>query len=147
MLPSKRDKYLRKTYGITLAEYDAMLAAQGGGCAICGKPATGRPLHVDHDHKVAKMKLVTFKDDGKWFVYPAELVNVTAAVFWAPLRSQAIKKARLYLLRRSVRGLLCWADNSGLRKYLDNVERLFNAAAYLAQYKQKLQKEHNVQVN
>jgi hypothetical protein len=44
---------LMRRYGITLAQYDAMLAAQGGHCAIC--PATapggrGEAFHVDHDH-------------------------------------------------------------------------------------------------
>ena len=47
---------LRK-YGITPAIYDAMHRAQGGQCAICGKPETGRRegrlklLCVDHDHR------------------------------------------------------------------------------------------------
>jgi hypothetical protein len=31
--------------------YEATLAAQGGGCAICGESCpTGRVLAVDHDH-------------------------------------------------------------------------------------------------
>lgn len=46
------DSRLRSTYGITLAQYEAMLEDQGGGCAVCG---TGHPggrgrFHVDHDH-------------------------------------------------------------------------------------------------
>jgi hypothetical protein len=50
-----RDWQLRKT-GITQERYDAMLAAQGGVCAICGKPerykarGSTRRLAVDHDH-------------------------------------------------------------------------------------------------
>jgi len=28
-----------------------MLKAQGGGCAMCGKPPKNRRLHIDHDHK------------------------------------------------------------------------------------------------
>jgi len=42
-----RETHLRRTYGITLEAYDAMLAAQGGVCACCGERA---PQHVDHDH-------------------------------------------------------------------------------------------------
>jgi hypothetical protein len=40
-----------RLYGVTPTKYRQMLAAQGGGCAICGaKPRKGQPLHVDHDH-------------------------------------------------------------------------------------------------
>lgn len=41
---------LRQKYGITLEQYQAMLVAQGGGCAICHKPPVDLPLCVDHDH-------------------------------------------------------------------------------------------------
>lgn len=46
---ARRATHLRRQYGITQAEYDAMADAQDGKCAICGveKPM----LHVDHDHK------------------------------------------------------------------------------------------------
>jgi hypothetical protein len=38
-----------RKFGLTQAEYDVTLAAQGGGCAICGdEPAEGQSLHVDH---------------------------------------------------------------------------------------------------
>jgi hypothetical protein len=33
-----------------------MLAAQGGGCAICGAPPKTRRLHVDHDHKTGAVR-------------------------------------------------------------------------------------------
>ena len=47
----RRDSVLRARYGITLAEYEERLAAQGGGCAVCGgKPLTKVPLAVDHRH-------------------------------------------------------------------------------------------------
>lgn len=47
----ERDKQLIHHYGITLAQYETMLAAQGGGCAICrGTGKSGRALYVDHDH-------------------------------------------------------------------------------------------------
>lgn len=47
-----RDRHLLQRFNITAAQYDEMLAAQRGGCAICGKPPTDdRALHVDHDHE------------------------------------------------------------------------------------------------
>lgn len=45
-----RDAYLRRTYNISEAEYDLILVAQSGGCAVCGKTGKTRRLHVDHDH-------------------------------------------------------------------------------------------------
>ncbi len=41
---------LRKMYGIELSEYEAMLEAQNGGCAICGKRDKHYRLAVDHCH-------------------------------------------------------------------------------------------------
>jgi hypothetical protein len=40
-----------KVYGVTVEQYEAMYAAQGGRCAVCRK-ATGkaRRLAVDHNH-------------------------------------------------------------------------------------------------
>lgn len=61
-----RDRYLKNTYGITLAEFDAMLAAQGGGCAICGAkdghphPITGEKvaLAMDHDKLTGRNRAI-----------------------------------------------------------------------------------------
>lgn len=55
---------LRYRYGITLDDYERMLAAQGGGCAICARlPAdAGNPEHwtdvlcVDHCHATGKVR-------------------------------------------------------------------------------------------
>ena len=41
-----RTYHLEKRYGITAADADAMLAAQGGLCAMCGVAAAE---HVDHE--------------------------------------------------------------------------------------------------
>lgn len=56
-----RDKYLRRKYGISAADYDKMLAAQGGGCALCGKKPEDQKryskyLHVDHCHKTGRVR-------------------------------------------------------------------------------------------
>ena len=46
------EKWILETYGITLAEYDAIHALQGGKCFICQR-ATGerKRLSVDHSHQ------------------------------------------------------------------------------------------------
>jgi hypothetical protein len=55
-----RDLALRYKYGITLEEYEGILAAQGGGCAICESVTPrykGRVIfHVDHDHATGKVR-------------------------------------------------------------------------------------------
>lgn len=47
----KKDLDLRYKFNITIEQFDAMMEAQGGTCAICGGVnANGRALSVDHDH-------------------------------------------------------------------------------------------------
>jgi hypothetical protein len=45
-----------KQLGVDDAEYERMLEAQGGGCAICGAKPKTRRLHVDHDHATGKVR-------------------------------------------------------------------------------------------
>lgn len=47
------DQYLRKQYGITLADRDQMEATQSGMCAVCG--GFGE-LVVDHDHATGEVR-------------------------------------------------------------------------------------------
>ncbi len=44
--------FLKKTYGISIEQYEAMFANQGERCAIClgTEPRTTKSWHVDHDH-------------------------------------------------------------------------------------------------
>jgi hypothetical protein len=54
---SNRRSHLRRTYGLTVEQYDEILAAQGGGCAICGrKPRENISLHVDHCHDTGTVR-------------------------------------------------------------------------------------------
>jgi hypothetical protein len=46
---------LKSLYGLSAADYAALLLSQGGVCAICGLPPANQTkndsrLHVDHDH-------------------------------------------------------------------------------------------------
>ena len=58
----ERTYHLKRRYGITAAEADAMLATQGGVCAICrAAPA----VHVDHDHATGAVRaLLCFNCNG-----------------------------------------------------------------------------------
>lgn len=58
-----RVRSLRNNHGMTVEQYERMLAEQNGVCAICGKPETKRstggsdkplPLAVDHCHKTRR---------------------------------------------------------------------------------------------
>jgi hypothetical protein len=51
-----RKSHLKRKYGITLEQYDAMLAAQGGVCAICSEKPGDLTLHVDHDHTTGAVR-------------------------------------------------------------------------------------------
>lgn len=54
----QKDKYLQKTYGISLLQYHAMLLIQGYCCAICKKHNSlfVKSLSVDHNHKTGKTR-------------------------------------------------------------------------------------------
>jgi len=62
LLGGERTYHLRRRYGITAEEADAMLVEQGGLCAICmAAPA----VHVDHDHATGKVRaLLCFNCNG-----------------------------------------------------------------------------------
>ncbi len=55
----KRNHHLLKRFGITVEEAEALLAAQGGVCAICRLPISdvrGYEPHVDHDHETGRVR-------------------------------------------------------------------------------------------
>ena len=67
---------LERLYGMTKEQYDALLRAQGGRCAICHKPLDGpRRPSIDHNHETGEVRgllcsacnrgLGAFQDDKK----------------------------------------------------------------------------------
>lgn len=111
------DKRLRRTYGITLEEYDSMLARQGYVCKICKRPPReGLRLCVDHDHRFDRVKIRVFKPDGLGGRWEAECMYKS----WVGAeRKEARLKLRLWLRRQGIRGLLCNGCNRALGKVQD----------------------------
>lgn len=83
-----RHHNLRRIHGIGAEDYDAMLAAQGGRCAICRSDdsnGVSASFHVDHCHKTGKLRgllcqgcnlgIGMFKDSAERLVAAAEYVK------------------------------------------------------------------------
>jgi hypothetical protein len=49
----RRRAMLKAKYGMTLEEYDLLLAQQGGRCALCPRETN---LHIDHDHTTGRVR-------------------------------------------------------------------------------------------
>jgi hypothetical protein len=70
---------LERTYGLTTAQYDDLLARQGGRCAICRQKPGKKRLAVDHDHVTGAVRgLLCARDNhellGAGFDSTAKLV-------------------------------------------------------------------------
>ena len=55
----KRSRLIADRYGVTEEWYENQLAAQGGGCWICGatESGNGKPrLSIDHDHDTGAVR-------------------------------------------------------------------------------------------
>ncbi len=79
---------IKTRYNLTVEEYDAMVEAQGGVCAICGGVETHpsrKRLSIDHDHKTGKVRgilcyscntgLGKFRDSARRLEAAAEYVR------------------------------------------------------------------------
>lgn len=66
-------------------EYEALLEAQGGVCAICGNPPAKRRLSVDHDHATGKVRgLLCFRCNRALLVYLKADWYLSAFAYLAP---------------------------------------------------------------
>lgn len=76
-----RNGVLRRQYGISADDYDALLAFQGGKCAICHGGTTKRFFHVDHDHKTGEVRgLLCFLCNVGLSQFRDKVENLRAAV-------------------------------------------------------------------
>lgn len=53
---SSHNYHLKKNYGITIEEYDTLLASQDGTCNICGGGTSKRHFAVDHNHRTGQVR-------------------------------------------------------------------------------------------
>lgn len=75
-----------RLYGLSPEQWDALMMAQGGVCAICGRTnPSGRALHVDHDHVTGRVRgllcvrcnvaLGRFGDSAEMLIRAAEYLS------------------------------------------------------------------------
>jgi hypothetical protein len=141
----REDLRLRKVYGISLDQYNEILAKQGGVCKICGRPPKNNRLSVDHDHRVRRIKFKPIRSFSPWgFCVEARESYAQANSMlpedrcYAELKCDALQRVEKLLKLKSVRGLLCVNCNRGLRWFSDNPQILREAAQYLETFLEEL---------
>lgn len=113
----KRRERLMKNYGITISEWDDILASQGGVCAICRKeihdPRGWKP-HVDHDHATDKVRgILCWACNGGLGGFKDNPEYLRAAIAYLEDRAKRdiikeIQNASVIALATS-----CWCHNDG----------------------------------
>jgi hypothetical protein len=53
---------IKHHYGLTTGDFDAMLAAQDGKCAICAAPFGAETPNIDHDHNTGGVRGLLCRD-------------------------------------------------------------------------------------
>jgi hypothetical protein len=113
------DKRLQREYGITLEEYNKVLAYQKGVCAICKRPPKEhKRLAVEHRHDTGRIfglccwhcnrAIAAFKDNVEWMRNAVKYFNkppveaVLGIIFTAPGSVGSKKRARLLQKRKSI---------------------------------------------
>jgi len=127
---AQRNARYRRTYGITLDEYNEQLVKQGGGCLICqSKPVTWH-LAVDHDHTYKRVPITVQKLNNKLWVavshYRGFDVELTSTK-----KIRAIRAVRNALKRMANRGVVCFNCNRSIRSMRNSAEFCENMAEYL----------------
>lgn len=86
ILKQRRERHYVRKYGISIQDYDALVKAQNGLCAICNLPGNGKyqKLHVDHCHKTGKFRALL-------------CVNCNRGLGYFQDNSECLKKAANYI--------------------------------------------------
>lgn len=83
---STREYHLRRRYGIGQKEFDVLLAAQDGVCAICG---VEQPEHVDHDHVSGYIRgILCFNCNGGLGHFRDDMTRMTKAITYLTATSR-----------------------------------------------------------
>jgi hypothetical protein len=109
-LEKMREIHLRSKFGLTPDEYDRILQAQGGVCALCeSSPTQGISLHVDHDHGTGEIRgllcmrcnnaLGLFREDPDVLKRAARYVTADAKHRSQRTRSERLARERVEALR------------------------------------------------
>jgi hypothetical protein len=108
-LKKLREIHLRNKFGLTPDEYDRMLEAQGGVCALCeSSPTPGISLHVDHDHGTGEIRgllCVRCNNALGLFREDADLLKRAARYVTADARHRSQRASWVRLARQRVEAL------------------------------------------
>jgi hypothetical protein len=80
-----RDAFLRRSYGISVDQYESMEILQLGCCAICGTTEVGghaKRLHVDHCHETGQVRGLLCNGCNLGLGYFREDENALANAVW-----------------------------------------------------------------
>jgi hypothetical protein len=111
-----RAKYILKTYGITLDDYDGMLHEQSGCCKICHKKfKQGVNAHVDHDHDTGEVRglLCLNCNTGIGKLGDAAEICLSAAIY---LLTTGEAKADVSELQQKIATLQSWVIENRAKK-------------------------------
>lgn len=88
-----KDKNLQKRYGITIEDWEGLLASQGFLCGCgCGKKfEPGKRWSVDHDHKTGEVRSITTLPCNRYFIG-----SFTAETAWRLYQYLTSPPARAY---------------------------------------------------
>jgi hypothetical protein len=91
-----REGHLRRVFDLTGAQYQALLEAQGGGCAVCGRvPRAGRSLHVDHNHKTGVVRgLLCFRCNAGMGQFREDPLRMADAIVYLARGRHALESDR-----------------------------------------------------